>query len=59
MILYDLNFVGLFGNTAHCPTCKAMIPDKETCVLVHTLDGLVVHCLRCGETIDRMEGEME
>lgn len=59
MILYDIAYFGLYGNTVVCPTCKATIEDRETCVMVPTLDGMTVHCLRCGEMIDKLEEEWD
>lgn len=59
MILYDMAYFGYGNNIVVCPTCKTPIENRETCVMVPTLDGMTGHCLRCGEMIDQLEREME
>jgi hypothetical protein len=59
MIVYSIAAFGLYGNTAVCPTCRADIPDGDSCVMVGTLDGLTAHCVGCGELFGAIEREMD
>ena len=55
MILHDIAYFGIYGNTAVCPICKSPIPDGEACLAVPTLEGMTVHCTECGSLLKELE----